>query len=114
MEKVVDFSFTLLSCFLRQCLCSDSAQKISPIMNHLSYVYNLVLLYISVGCIYTIRLYFGPEGANHDNFMGGWICTGDACETIFVYKIVAAVVTYHLGVMGAITVASLKNSAQFA
>ena len=83
-------------------------------MNHLSYVYNLVLLYISVGCIYTIRLYFGPEGANHDNFMGGWICTGDACETIFVYKIVAAVVTYHLGVMGAITVASLKNSAQFA
>ena len=114
MEKAVDFSLTLLGCFLRQCLCGDSSQKISPIMNHLSYIYNLALLYISVGCIYVIRLYFGPEGANHDNFMGGWICTGDACETVFVYKIVAAVIIYHIGIIAAITVASFKNSPAFA
>jgi hypothetical protein len=111
MERAVDFGLNLFVCFLTQCFCATaSGITRSPISYHCAYLLNLIIMFFEIALVYLIRVYFGSEGIRENEFMQKWVCSMGVCEIIFVYKIVAAIITYHLCIILTVHICGLNRS----
>lgn len=109
MEYVVETGKVLLLFCITQFFCTDHSKPSSPIATAFANIFNLVILLIEIVIIYVLRVYFGEEGIQENKWMNQWICTSGICEIVFVYKIVGAIVTYHITIAFLIHIAAIRT-----
>lgn len=109
MEYIVETGKVLLLFCITQFFCTDHSKPSSPIATALANIFNIIILLVEVAIIYVLRVYFGEEGLQENKWMNQWICTSGICEIVFVYKIVGAIVSYHVTMAFLIHIAAIRT-----
>lgn len=73
------------------------------------FLFDMCILAFSVVFVYVVRVHFGEYGSWETYGFFGWLCQGNACEILVVYKTILGFSLYHIIAMTIMYLTSLSD-----